>query len=59
VPDSADPIFNQLLDTLVDDELGPNTELQQQFYKEAKKGLDAEEGRVSLAYLATLGVQWT
>ncbi|OAP58481.1 hypothetical protein AYL99_07571 [Fonsecaea erecta] len=48
-----------LLDTLGEDGEEPNLELRQQFYNEAKKGLDAEEGHISLAYLAALGVQWT
>ncbi|OQV06012.1 Fungal Zn2-Cys6 binuclear cluster domain-containing protein [Cladophialophora immunda] len=48
-----------LLDTLGEDGEEPNLELRQQFYNEGKKGLDAEEGRISLAYLAALGVQWT
>jgi hypothetical protein len=48
-----------LLDTLAEDGSEPQEELRQQFYKEAKRGLDAEEGHVSLAYMAALGVQWT
>ncbi|OCT51910.1 hypothetical protein CLCR_08118 [Cladophialophora carrionii] len=48
-----------LLDTLANDGSEPNLELRQQFYNEGKKGLDDEEGHVSLAYVATLGVQWT
>ncbi|EXJ58886.1 hypothetical protein A1O7_06316 [Cladophialophora yegresii CBS 114405] len=48
-----------LLDTLADDGSEPNLELRQQFYNEGKKGLDDEEGHVSLAYVAALGVQWT
>ncbi len=49
----------QLLDTLTDDGSEPNEWIREQFYQEAKKGLEAEEGRVSLALVATLGVQWT
>ncbi|KIW67471.1 hypothetical protein PV04_06718 [Phialophora macrospora] len=48
-----------LLDTLSDDGSEANLELRQEFYNQAKAGLYAEEGHVSLAYVATLGVQWT
>ncbi|KAK5196685.1 hypothetical protein LTR96_004313 [Exophiala xenobiotica] len=48
-----------LLDTLTDDGCEPNEWIREQFYQEAKKGLEAEEGRVSLALVAALGVQWT
>ncbi|KAH0843186.1 hypothetical protein FOPE_07848 [Fonsecaea pedrosoi] len=48
-----------LLDTLEEDGTDPNMEIRDHFYNEAKKGLEAEEGQVSLAMVATLGVQWT
>ncbi|KAK6371230.1 hypothetical protein LTS17_008961 [Exophiala oligosperma] len=48
-----------LLDTLADDGSEPNKWIREQFYQEAKKGLDAEKGRVSMTVVATLGVQWT
>jgi hypothetical protein len=49
----------QLLDTLANDGSEPNLEVRERFYAEAKSGLKAEEGNVSLAYVSTLGVQWT
>ena len=55
----ADLDCDQLLDTLAEDGSEPNKELRERFYAEAKRGLDAEEGHISLAYLAALGVQWT
>ncbi|KAJ9607664.1 hypothetical protein H2200_007742 [Cladophialophora chaetospira] len=48
-----------LLDTLGEDGDEPNLDLRKRFYDEGKKGIDAEEGHISLAYLAALGVQWT
>ncbi|KIW91353.1 uncharacterized protein Z519_08249 [Cladophialophora bantiana CBS 173.52] len=48
-----------LLDTLAEDGSDPNHEIRECFYSEARNGLDAQEGEVSLAMVATLGVQWT
>ncbi|EXJ81929.1 hypothetical protein A1O1_07996 [Capronia coronata CBS 617.96] len=48
-----------LLDTLAEDGSEPNEWIRNQFYAEAKRGLEAENGRVSMAYIAALGVQWT
>ncbi|OAP54352.1 hypothetical protein AYL99_11453 [Fonsecaea erecta] len=48
-----------LLDTLEEDGSEPNLGIRDHFYKEARKGLEAQEGEVSLAMVATLGVQWT
>ncbi|KIX95465.1 uncharacterized protein Z520_08982 [Fonsecaea multimorphosa CBS 102226] len=48
-----------LLDTLAEDGSDPNLEIRDHFYNEARKGLEAQEGEVSLAMVATLGVQWT
>ncbi|EXJ82353.1 hypothetical protein A1O3_06166 [Capronia epimyces CBS 606.96] len=48
-----------LLDTLGEDGSEPNEWIRRQFYDEAKKGIEAENGHVSLAYVAALGVQWT
>jgi len=48
-----------LLDNLTEDTEGPNAWLREQFYNEARRGLEAEEGNVSFALVATLGVQWT
>jgi len=48
-----------LLDTLTDNDDGPNVWLGEQFYQEARRGLEAEHGHVSFAFVATLGVQWT
>jgi len=42
-----------------EDEDEPHPHLRDQFYAEAKKGLDAEEGRISLTALQATGVQWT
>lgn len=42
-----------------DDEDEPHSSLRDQFYAEAKKGLEAEEGRVSLTVIQATGVQWT
>ena len=50
---------NQLLDTLEENGAEPNVELRERFYSEAKRGMEAEEGHVSLAYVSTLGVEWT
>ncbi|OQV08125.1 Fungal Zn2-Cys6 binuclear cluster domain-containing protein [Cladophialophora immunda] len=48
-----------LLDTLEEDGTDPNMVIREHFYNEARRGLDAQEGEVSLAMVATLGVQWT
>ncbi|KAK5047770.1 hypothetical protein LTR84_006435 [Exophiala bonariae] len=48
-----------LLDTLTGDDDGPNVWLGEQFYNEAKRSLEAEQGQVSFTLVATLGVQWT
>ncbi|KAK5405208.1 hypothetical protein LTR06_008903 [Exophiala xenobiotica] len=48
-----------LPDTLAEDGSELNLELRQRSYNAAKRGLDEEEGNVSLAYVAALGVQWT
>ncbi|KIW16228.1 hypothetical protein PV08_06279 [Exophiala spinifera] len=48
-----------LLDTLSADGSEPNKWIREQFYEEARRGLEAEKGRVSMAVVATLGVQWT
>ncbi|KAL2433855.1 Notoamide biosynthesis transcriptional activator notL' [Exophiala dermatitidis] len=47
------------LDTLAEDGSEPNEWIRKQFYNEAKRGLDAQNGHSSMAYVATLGVQWT
>lgn len=44
---------------MTDDDDSPNVWLGEQFYNEAKRGLEAEQGLVSFAFVATLGVQWT
>ena len=51
--------FPQLLDTVDEDEDEPHPRLRDQFYAEAKKGLEAEKGRVSLTVVQTTGVHWT
>jgi len=48
-----------LLETLTENDNGPNVWLGEQFYHEARRGLEEEQGRVSFPFLATLGVQWT
>lgn len=42
-----------------EDEDEPHPYLRDQFYMEAKKGLEAEKGRISLTLVQTTGVQWT
>jgi len=51
--------FPQLLDNMDEDEDEPHPQLRDQFYAEAKKGLEAEKGRISLTAVQTTGVQWT
>lgn len=41
------------------DEDEPHSHLRDQFYMEGKKGMDAEEGRISLTLVQATGVQWT
>ncbi|KAK5949259.1 hypothetical protein OHC33_009800 [Knufia fluminis] len=48
-----------LLDVIDEDEDEPHRSLRDQFYAEARKGIEAEEGRVSLTVLQASGVQWT
>ncbi|KAJ9661394.1 hypothetical protein H2198_001962 [Neophaeococcomyces mojaviensis] len=48
-----------LLDNMDEDEDEPHPHLRDQFYAEAKKGLEAEKGRISLTVVQTTGVQWT
>ena len=55
----TDSLRNQLLDTLEEDGAEPNLELRERFYSEAKRGMESQEGHVSLAYVSALGVQWT
>jgi len=44
---------------MTENDNGPNVWLGEQFYHEARRGLEEEQGRVSFPFLATLGVQWT
>ncbi|KAJ9651207.1 hypothetical protein H2198_009509 [Neophaeococcomyces mojaviensis] len=48
-----------LLDSVDEDEDEPDPHLRDQFYAEAKKGLEAEKDRISLTVIQTTGVQWT